>query len=98
MQIDFVLKNTHVTGGEIKEFLDDKTGKLKKYYDGRMNAKWTISYEKEEHVAHLHVTGAAGDYFGETRLHNLFSAIEETIDKVERQILKHKDIQKNHRV
>ena len=96
MQVDFVLKNTHATGASIKDFLNDKTSKLKKYFDGRIHAKWTISYENDLHVAHLHVTGNMGEYFGESRLHNLLSSIEETVDKVETQLRKHKEIVKDH--
>lgn len=96
MQVDFVLKNTHATGNQIKDFLEDKTGKLEKYVVGNAHAKWTISYENEEHVAHLHIVGNATDYFGEARQHNLLSSIEEAVEKVERQLKKHKEILKDH--
>lgn len=90
--MDFTLKNTHVSGAEVRGFLEDKTEKLERYFQGRIHARWTISYESEEHVAHLHVVGNAGEYFGEARNHNLLSSIEEAIDRVERQLIKHKEI------
>jgi putative sigma-54 modulation protein len=96
MQIEFTLKNTHATGSEVKQFLDDKTGKLSKYFQGRIHAKWVIAYENDEHISHLHVTGSAGEYFSEARQHNLLSSIEEAVERVERQLKKHKEILKDH--
>ncbi|MCO5142814.1 MAG: ribosome-associated translation inhibitor RaiA [Oligoflexia bacterium] len=96
MQIDFVLKNTHTKGSDIKEFLEDKTRKIEKYFDGKLHAKWTISYEHEEHISHLHVTGNHIELFGEAKEHNLYTSIEEAIDKVERQLVKQKEILKDH--
>lgn len=96
MQIEFTLKNTHASGGDIRSFLNEKTGKLTKFFQGRTSAKWIIAYENDEHVAHLHVVGTAGEYFGEARHHNILSSIEEAVDRVERQLKKHKEIIKDH--
>ena len=97
MQVDFTLKNTRTTGNEIKAFLEDKTAKLEKYFEGRLHAKWVISNEADEHVAHLHVTGNNMDYFGEARDHNIMSSIEEAVDRVETQLRRHKEVLKNHK-
>lgn len=96
MQMDFTLKNTHAKGSDIREFLEDKTGKLERYFQGKLHAKWVISVEQDEHVAHLHVTGQDMDYFGEARDANLMSSIEEAIDRVEVQLKRHKEIVQNH--
>jgi putative sigma-54 modulation protein len=96
MQMDFVLKNTHTKGEAVRPILEEKTGKLEKYMTKPLHAKWMIAYENEQHIAHLHVFGDGGDYFGESKQHNLFSAIEEAVDKVERQLVKHKEILKSH--
>lgn len=97
MQLDIVMKNTHSTANDIRSFVEDKTSKLEKYVQAEFHAKWTISYENDEHVSHLHVTGSNSvDYFGEAREHNLLSSVEEAIDRVERQLKKHKEINKDH--
>ena len=97
MQMEFVLKNTHTKGSEIKEFLEDKTGKLQKFVQGHFHARWNIVYEADEHEAHLHITGSNVDQIGKARNHNLLTAIEEAVDKVERQLTKHKEIVKDHK-
>jgi putative sigma-54 modulation protein len=96
MQMDFTLKNTQTKGADIKDFLQDKTSKLDKYFAGHFHAKWIISFEADEHVSHLHVNGKNGDYFGEARAHNILSSIEEAVDRVETQLRKHKEIVKDH--
>jgi ribosomal subunit interface protein len=96
MQMEFTLKNTQNKGQELKAFLEDKTSRLERYFQGQIHARWKISYENEEHVSHLHVTGNSIDYFGESRQHNLLSSIEEAVDKVERQLLRRKEIVKDH--
>lgn len=96
MQMEFVLKNTHTKGNEIKEFLEDKTSKLERYFQGRIHARWIINFENDEHISHLHVTGNSVDYFGESRQHNILTSIEDAVEKVERQLQKRKEIVKDH--
>lgn len=98
MQMEFVLKNTHAKGTEIKEFLEDKTSKLERYVSGHFHARWNIVYEQDEHEAHLHVTGNNVDQMGKARHHNILTAIEDALDKVERQLNKHREqIQDHHK-
>jgi len=96
MQMEFTLKNTQTKGGDIKEFLEDKTSKLNKYFNGKLHARWVISFEQQEHEAHLHVTGNNMDYVGKARDANLLSSIEAAVDKVDRQLSKHKELVKEH--
>jgi putative sigma-54 modulation protein len=98
MQMEYVLKNTHTKGNEIKEFLEDKTGKLKKYFHGHFHARWNIVWEAEEHEAHLHITANNVDQVGKARNPNLMTAIEEAVEKMEKQLLKHKEIIQNRTV
>lgn len=98
MQMEYALRNTHVTGSEISDFLNDKTAKLEKYaLDGLIHARWNITYEQDEHEAHLHVTGNNMDLIGKGRDHNIMTAIEAAVEKVERQLHKHKEVVQNHR-
>ncbi len=97
MQMEYVLKNTHTKGSEIKDFLEDKTSKLEKLIHGHFHARWNIVFEADEHEAHLHITGNDVDQIGKARNHNILTAIEEAVDKVERQLVRHKEIIKNHK-
>lgn len=96
MKIEYALKNTHQKGSEIADFLNDKTAKIERYFQGKLHARWNIVYEHDEHEAHLHVTGNNFDYVGKARDHNLYTAIEDAVDKVDRQLAKHKEIVQDH--
>jgi|GEM_PF-6264143 len=96
MQMEFVLKNTHTKGESVKEFLEEKTGKLERYVHGHFHARWNISYEKDEHEAHLHITANNVDMVGKARHHIILTAIEDAIDKVERQLNKHREQVQDH--
>ena len=95
MQIDHVFMGIE-SGKEIKAFVDDKTSKLKKYFQGKIHAKWVLSKEKEDFSAHLHVLGNSIDYFGEAQTDDILSSVELALDHVERQLKKHKEIVKDH--
>lgn len=97
MQMEYVLKNTHAKGNELKEFLEEKTSKLSKFIRGHFHARWNITLENDEHEAHLHVTGNDLDQIGKARNHNILTAIEEAVEKVERQLVRHKEIVKDHK-
>lgn len=92
--MEFTLKNTHVNGVEIRPLLEEKTSRLERFFQGRIHAKWTISYENDEHVSLLHVVGNVGEYYGEARHPNIMGSIDDAIDRVERQLIKHKEILK----
>lgn len=98
MQMEYVLKGTHAKGNEIKEFLEDKTSKLERYVNGHFHARWNIVYEQDEHEAHLHITANNVDQIGKSRHHNILTAIEEAVEKVERQLNKHREIVQGHKV
>lgn len=96
MQVDLVFKTGVKSGDSIKEFINEKTAKLEKYFNGNFHARWTFSVEQEEFKAHLHVVGNHIDYFGEEIAPNILTSIESCVDKVERQLRKHKEIVKDH--
>ena len=98
MQMEYVLKNTHTKGSEIKEFLEDKTGKLKKFFHGHFHARWNIVWDADEHEAHLHITANNVDQVGKARNPNIMTAIEEAVEKMEKQLSKHKEILQDHKV
>jgi putative sigma-54 modulation protein len=80
----------------IKAHVYDKTEKLKKYFDGKIDVTWNFSVEKLDHIAHCHILGNHMDYFGEAKSTDLYASIELAIDKIESQLRKHKEKVTNH--
>lgn len=76
---------------EVKAYAEEKTERLKKYFDGKIHVIWNLTVEHDKPIAHCHLIGNHMDYFGEAEAETLMAAIDLTIDKVEKQIRKHKE-------
>ncbi|MEO5971313.1 MAG: ribosome-associated translation inhibitor RaiA [Bdellovibrionia bacterium] len=87
----------HIESEElIKTFIQEKSETLKRYFDGRISVAWTLSSEKQNRIAHCHLVGNEMDYFGEGSTNDLKASIGMALDKIEKQLRKHKEIVKDH--
>lgn len=80
----------------IKAYANEKSERLAKYFRGRTSLTWNFSVEKVKRVAHCHLVGNNMDFFGEAATEDLRVSIDRTVDKIERQIRRHKEIVKDH--
>src|SRR5262245_36539996 len=80
----------------VRDYAQEKTECPKKYFDGKIHVTWTFSNEKEGHIAHCHLVGNQMDFFGETSAESFSEAVDLTIEKIEKQIRKRKEIVTNH--
>lgn len=80
----------------IKKFTEEKSEKLKKYFHGKIHMTWNFSVERQNQIAHCHLVGNHMDYFGEASTSDLYASIDMAIDKLEKQLRKHKEIVKDH--
>ena len=95
MDLQISFRNMH-SSDFLQGFIQEKSQTFNKYFDGKLTLKWIISAEKLGKVAHCHITGNQMDYFAEADTSDFRGSIEEVIDKLERQIRKHKEILKDH--
>jgi putative sigma-54 modulation protein len=95
MQIDMSFR--HMDNSEAtKEYTRARCETLKRYFDGRVHLVWTFSAEKLQRIAHCHLLGNNMDYFGEASTEDMKGSIDLVIDKIEKQVRKHKEIVKDH--
>src|SRR4051812_42758147 len=80
----------------LKAYAAEKSEKLAKYFRGRISVNWTFSVDKQLNVGHCHLIGNNMDYFGQAETENLYAAIDSVVEKIERQLRKHKEIVKDH--
>ena len=80
----------------LKTYTTEKSEKLKKYFHGQIHVTWTFSIESQDRIAHCHLVGNHMDYFGEAAAQDLYASVDLAIDKIERQLRKHKEIVKDH--
>lgn len=95
MTLDMNFKHIEPTES-IKAYAAEKSQKLQKYFRGRVNVHWFFTVENNNHIAHCHVTGTNMDYNGEAATDGMYASIDLAIDKIERQVRKHKEIVKDH--
>ena len=80
----------------LKDFIQEKSESLKKYFDGKVSITWNLSMEKLNRVAHCHLIGNHMDYFGEGATEDFKASIDDAFEKIEKQLRKHKEIVKDH--
>lgn len=75
----------------IRQHVTDKVAKIKGHFDGLMEVTVILSVDKLRQKAEgsVHVSGK--DLFVESEDDNLYVAIDNMVDKLDRQIIKHKE-------
>lgn len=84
------------TSAAIRTYAKEKSQRLSKYFAGRISVNWNFSVERELRHAHCHVMGDHIDYFGEAQTDDLRGSIDIVVEKIERQLRKHKEVVKDH--
>jgi putative sigma-54 modulation protein len=75
----------------IREYATGKFGKIKRHFDNVIDVNIILSIEKlkQKAEATIHISGK--DVFVECEDENLYAAIDALVDKLDRQVLKHKE-------
>jgi putative sigma-54 modulation protein len=95
--------NLQITGHHLevtpalRDYVQGKLARIKNHFDHVIDIKVTLSVEKlvQKVEATLHVPG--NDLHVECTDENMYSAIDMLTDKLDRQILKHKEKRGDHR-
>lgn len=87
----------HMSSTEaIDETTRKKSEKLSKYFDGKLKLDWNFSVEKQDHIAHCHLTGAHMEFFAEATSDSIYKTIDLVVDHLEKQVRKNKEKLKDH--
>ncbi len=95
MQLNLTGHHIEITDS-LRDHVTNKIQKLKRHFDHMTNVHVVLSVEKDRKKAEatVHVSGA--DLFASDENDNMYTAIEHVINKLDRQIIKHKEKMKNH--
>jgi putative sigma-54 modulation protein len=80
----------------LRDYAAEKSQKLAKYFDGKSNVTWSMSVEKQNRIVHCHLVGRNLDCFGEAVSEDFYASIDLALEKIEKQLRKHKEIVKDH--
>jgi len=90
MQLSISGHHVDVTDA-LKAYVEDKLQKLERHYDHITTAHVILTVEKlrQKAEATIHISGA--ELFADADCDDMYAAIDKLTDKLDRQILKHKE-------
>jgi putative sigma-54 modulation protein len=96
MQINITGHHVELTDS-LNDYVRSKFQKLERHFDNITNVQVTLSVEKQRQKAEgdLHVSG--GQIFASHENEDMYASIDGLIDKLDRQIIKHKEKMKAHK-
>ena len=95
MQINLTCRHVDVTES-LKDYVDTKFAKLERHFDHINNVHVILNVEKlvQKAEATMHVNG--GELFAPSEHNDMYAAIDSLIDKLDRQVIKHKEKMSRH--
>ncbi len=80
----------------LKEYVEDKLERLQRHFDQITTIHVTLTVEKMVQSADATIHIAGGDLFAHAEADNMYAAIDALADKLDRQIIKHKEKGRGH--
>ncbi|QOC21884.1 ribosome-associated translation inhibitor RaiA [Wenzhouxiangella sp. AB-CW3] len=98
MQIEISGQNIEVTQA-LRAYVTEKTDRLVRHFDNLISAHFVLRLEKLEHFAEgtVSVGGRTNPLHADAVAEDMYAAIDALIDKLDRQVRRHKDKVTDHR-
>ncbi len=96
MQISLTGHHVDITEA-LRNYVDSKFDRLERHFDNVIDAHVILTVEKQRRKAEatIHINGAK--VFADAVHEDMYAAIDGLIDKIDRQVIKHKEKKNNHR-
>ncbi len=96
MQINISGRHVEVTPA-LRDYVTSKMERLERHIDNITTMQVTLSIEKQRQIAdaNIHISGA--ELFAQSESQDMYASIDALVDKLDRQILKHKGKQEARR-
>lgn len=96
MQINISGRHIEITDA-LREFINSKMQRFERHFDNITTMQVTLSVEKQRQIAdaNLHISGA--EVFAQAESEDMYASIDLLIDKIDRQLQKHKGKQEARR-
>lgn len=90
MQINLTGHHIELTDA-LRDYVTSKFAKLERHFEHINNVQVTLTVEKLNQIAEakLHVNG--GEVFANAENENMYASIDALLDKLDRQLIKHKE-------
>lgn len=95
MQINITGHHIEITDA-LRDYVTEKMQKLTRHFDHVTNAHVILTVEKLNQKAEATVHAAGKDLYADVTSEDMYASIDGLIDKLDRQIIKHKEKVGNH--
>lgn len=96
MQINLTGHHIEITKA-LKDYLNNKMERIQRHFDHVTDIHCILSVEKLQHKAEAKINVSGGSLFADSTEEDMYAAIDGLVDKLDRQIKKHKEKLNNHR-
>jgi len=96
MQVSVTGHHVEVTDS-LRTHVEEKIGKLKRHFDNVTDVHVILTVEKLEKKAEATVQVSGAKLFADDTQEDMYQAIDSMVDKLDRQIIKHKEKTGSHR-
>lgn len=95
MQLNLTGHHVEITDS-LRDYVDTKFEKLERHFDHINNVHVILNVEKLNQKAEATVHLDGGEVFAESSNNDMYAAIDSLVDKLDRQVIKHKEKLKRH--
>ncbi|KTD23987.1 MULTISPECIES: ribosome hibernation-promoting factor, HPF/YfiA family [Legionella] len=96
MQIHFTGHNIEITPA-LRSYAEDKLNKLEKHFDKITSIHVIFDVQKLNQIVEASINVARGELHARSESEDMYASIDGLIDKLDRQLIKHKEKIQNHR-
>ena len=82
----------------MRTFITDKLQRVERHFDQLIDAEVILHVEKIRHRAEAKLNANGATLFAESTEDDMYKAIDDLMDKLDKQVLRHKEKLKNHHV
>jgi len=90
MQINITGHHVELTPA-LHEFVENKFAKLERFFDQIISIQVTLTVDKLRQIAESDIKVAGGDIHASAESEDMYASIDQLMDKLERQLIKHKE-------
>lgn len=95
--MQLILSGHHIDLTEaLRSYVNEKLERLERHFDHLTNVNVVLSAEKKSMKAEASVNVSGAQLFAECHNANMYAAIDALVDKLDRQVIKHKEKLTDH--
>lgn len=95
MQVNITGHHVEVTNA-LRSYIDSKLERLERHFDHIVDVHVILTVEKQQHKAEASVHVNGNHLFADSIQDDMYAAIDGLIDKLDRQVVKHKEKMQDH--